>query len=380
MTGHPNNLALVLGGGGARAAYQVGLLRSVAKSCPDLRFPILTGVSAGAINTAFLANHADGFPSGVEQLAALWEQMTVDKIFRTDTFALAETAFRWGMRLVSGGARLAPKPRGLVNTAPLRRFLRRVLNAKDGTLRGVQENIRTGRLKAVGITTTDYATEQSITWVDGRDVTPWQRPQRRSVAATLTVEHVMASCALPLFFPAIRLDNSWHGDGGVRLVAPLSPALHFGAERIFVVSTRYQKSQQEADRPVTRGYPAPATVLGVMLNAVFLDMVDYDALLMQRINRLLAAQPAPNPSGLRPVELLTIRPSQDLTMLAADYEADLPRAFRYLVRGLGTRETERPHLLATILFAPEYIRRLIRIGEEDGEKRRDEIRAFLQGA
>ncbi len=370
-------VALVLGGGGARAAYQVGFLRCLARAFPKLQIPILTGVSAGAINTAFLANWMSDFKPGIERLASSWRALTVDKIFRSDPVALAGNAVRWGVRLVSGGGQLTPPTRGLVLTEPLREFLCRALEAPDGTLRGVVENIRRGRLTAAAVTTTNYATEQSITWVQGEGLTMWERPMRRSVLTTLTVDHVMASCALPLFFPAIRLGTTWYGDGGVRLTAPLSPALHLGAERILAISTRYQKTQPEADQPATDGYPPPATVIGVLLNSVFLDMLDYDAMVMQRTNALLEGRSEERPMGLRAVDLLVVRPSQDLEGLAADYEADLPRSFRYLVRGLGTLDTRRPDLLATILFAPDYIHRVMDIGEQDGERRLEEVATFL---
>jgi NTE family protein len=370
-------LALALGGGGARAAYQAGVLRSLSQAFPELHVPILTGVSAGAINTAFLANSRGDLRAGVEQVVGLWKTLTVDRIFRSDPVALAGNALRWGVRLIAGGGHLTPPTRGLVNTRPLRRFLSRALETRDGSLRGAADNIRRGRLKAVALTTTNYTTEQSITWAQGKGLTMWERPMRRSVPTSLTIDHVMASCALPLFFPAIKLDGAWHGDGGVCLTAPLSPALHLGADRILAISTRYRQTRPEANKPATNHYPPPATVIGVLLNAVFVDMLDYDALVMQRINALLRGHADERRTGLRVVDLLVLRPSQDLEALAGDYETKLPRFFRYMVRGLGTRETRRPDLLATILFAPEYIRRVIEIGERDGERRLAEIATFL---
>lgn len=367
----------MLGGGGARAAYQVGVLRALAQAFPELRIPILTGVSAGAINTAFLANSPGDLKDGVERSAALWKALTASKIFRTNAVALATNALRWGVRLIAGGAHLTPTTRGLVDTRPLRRFLSRSLEAREGKLLGIAENIREGRIRAVAVTTTNYATEQSVTWAQGQGLTMWERPMRRGVLTSLTIDHVMASSALPLFFPAIKLETAWHGDGGVRLTAPLSPALHLGADRILAISTRYQRSEPEARRHATSRYPPPATVIGMLLNAIFLDMLDYDAMVMQRINALLTKHPEERRMGLKPVDLLVVRPSQDLEALAGTFETALPRFFRYMVRGLGTRETKRPDLLAMILFAPAYIKRVIEIGEEDGERRLDEIGAFL---
>jgi NTE family protein len=286
---------------------------------------------------------------------------------------------RWGLRLVSGGSALQPAVRGLVDTAPLRRFLQQALRSPDGRIHGIAENLERGKLEAAAVTTTDYATGQSITHVEGKAPRMWRRPHRRSHATELTVEHVMASAALPLFFPAVRVEDSWHGDGGVRLTAPLSPALHLGADRILAISTRYRRSQEEADRPATDGYPPPAQVLGVMMNAVFLDMLDFDALSMARINRLVESLPPDKRGGLRVVRLLVLRPSRDLARLASDYEARLPQPLRFLTRGLGTRETKSPDSLSMILFEPPYLQHMIELGIQDAERRLEEIEAFLSG-
>ena len=229
------------------------------------------------------------------------------------------------------------------------------------------------------MTTTSYATGQSVTWIQGRGVETWTRPARRAVATRLTVDHVMASAALPLFFPAVRIGHEWHGDGGIRLAAPLSPALHLGASRVLAISTRYDRSQAEADTPATVGYPPPAQVLGVLLNAIFLDIIDQDVLRLQRLNRLLERLPEDRRDGLRIIELLVLRPSQDLGRLAHEYEPRLPRAFRALTRALGTRQTRSPDALSMLLFQPDYLRRLIKLGAADAEARAEEIRRFLAG-
>lgn len=381
MIGGSSTLGLVMGGGGARASYQVGFLSCLAKHFPELEIPIVTGVSAGAINTAFLAGHEGPFETAVEELTDLWSNLTTDQVIASGTGSFARNVLRWGARLVGGGTKLAPPTRGLVDTTPLARFLRHHLEVDEaGRLLGVARNIERGRLTSVAVTTTDYGTGQSITFVEGRDPPMWRRPTRRSVEAPLTVDHVMASAALPLFFPAVRVGNSWHGDGGIRLTAPLSPALHLGAERILAISTRYQKTVDEAEQPATRGYPPPAQVLGVLMNAIFLDMLDFDALNMGRINELLERLPPEQRGGLRPAKLLLMRPSQDLSKLATQYEAKLPGALRFLTRGLGTRETKSPDSLSMILFEPDYMKHMMRIGIEDAERRLSEIEAFLTGA
>ena len=368
---------MVMGGGGARAAYQVGVLRALARRFPDLHVPYITGVSAGAINAAHLASHHGTFGQAAAELEGLWGRLTVEDVFRVDGMSLLKNMLLWTRQLLSGGMGGPPRVRGLVDTAPLRAFLTEVLHAVDGELTGIRYNLDRGRLKAVAISTSSYTTGQSVTWVQGQEIREWERPQRRARATTLTVEHVMASAALPLFFPAVSLENAWYGDGGIRLTAPLSPALHLGASRVLAISTRYDRSAAEADHAAIHGYPPPAQVMGVLMNAVFLDLLDADALRLDRLNRLVEQLPEDKRNGLRRVRLLTLRPSRDLGRLAGRYEPQLPPAFRFLTRGLGTRQTQSPDFLSLVLFQPDYLNALMEVGEEDGEARMDEIAAFL---
>ena len=189
----------------------------------------------------------------------------------------------------------------------------------------------------------------------------------------------MASAALPFFFPAIEVAGAWYGDGGIRLTAPLSPAIHLGARRILAVSTRHAGSQEEADRPLIAGYPPPAQVAGVLFNAIFLDLLDTDALHLHQINEMLARLPTEEHRGLRHIDLLVVRPSEDLGRLANAYEADLPRAFRFMTRGLGTRETRSNDMLSLVMFQHDYVKHLIGMGEADAAARLPEIRRFLEG-
>jgi NTE family protein len=233
------------------------------------------------------------------------------------------------------------------------------------------------------LTASSYTTGQSVTWVQTREdggIQTWERPQRKSVGCALRVDHVVASAALPFFFPAVEVEGAWYGDGGIRLTAPLSPAVHLGARRIIAVSTRYARTRREADHPAIGGYPPPAQVAGVLYNAIFLDQLDSDALQMRQINRLIARLPDAERDGLRPIELLMLRPSIDLGLLANAYEPDLPRAFRFLTRGLGTRETRSNDMLSLVMFQSDYVSRLIELGEADALARIEDIRRFLAGA
>jgi len=374
----PADLGIVMTGGGARAAYQVGFLRCVARLFPELHVPYVTGVSAGAINAALLASHHGSFLQAISELSELWGNLTVKDVFRTDSRSLAMNAWNWLRQLSSGGIGSHRLVRGLVDTHPLRNYLTEVLHAVDGELTGVQYNLDCGRLKALAISTTSYSTGQSVTWIQGKDVELWKRPQRRPVMATICVDHIMASSALPLFFPAVRVDNAWYGDGGIRLIAPLSPIVHLGARKIIAISTRYGATEAEASQEKVHGYPPPAQVMGILLNSIFLDLLDHDAVRLERINQLIDGLPEQNRRGLRQVRLLTLRPSRDLGRMAGEFESQLPRAFRFMTRGLGTKETRSPDFLSMVLFQPDYLGALIEIGERDAEARVGEIEAFLQ--
>ena len=373
-----SELALVMTGGGARGAYQVGMLRTLARHVPDLHVPIITGVSAGAVNAVHLAAHHGTFAQAVEELTGLWQELTPERVFRSDIPHLGWSAARWGARLVSGGLLPAPEVRGLLDTSPLHAYLAEAMAAIEGEITGIDYNLHRGALKAIAVSTTSYTTGQNVIFVQGRDIQLWERPNRKSVQARLRVDHVMASSALPGFFPAVRLGEHWYGDGGIRLIAPLSPALHLGARRILAVSTRFDRSREEADRPEVRGYPPPAQVMGVLTKAVFLDMIDQDAHRLQRINRLLERLPEDQRDGMSPVRIVVVRPSRDLSRLAGDYEPRLPRGVRWMTRGLGTSRTGSPDILAMMMFQPDYLRRLIELGEEDAERRLDEIMELLE--
>jgi NTE family protein len=371
--------ALMLGGGGARGAYQAGVLRGIANRFPNLSFPIFAGISAGAVNTIHLAAHEGSLRKATDDLIKLWLSLSTERVYDVRSVPLLRNAFGWGARLMSGGIQTGREPmRGLVETEPLRQYLNTVLErAPDGTLPGIERNLDRGTLKAVALSATSYTTGQSVTWIEGRDVELWQRPQRRTEPAKLTVEHVMASCALPMLFPAVKVGAEWYGDGGVRLTAPLSPSLHLGASRILTISTKYQRTRAEADSPLTAGYPPPAQVLSVLYNAVFLDLIDEDILRLRKVNHLLKQMKPAEREKMRVVDILVLRPSRDLGKLAGEFEPRLPGLFRYLTRGLGTRDTTSPDIISLILFQPDYLKRLIEIGEEDAAVQGDVIEAFL---
>lgn len=376
-------LAIALTGGGARGAYQVGVLRGIARQMPELRFPIITGASAGAINAIFLACHPGTPREAANDLSRIWENLAVSDVFRVDFWCLLRKSLLWLARLGLGMGHLGVKVHGLLDTTPLRELLRRELGARGeinehGEVLGVGRSLDAGRLDALALMTVNYSTGQTVSWVQGSDVNTWERPARRSLQAKVTVDHVMASAALPLMFPAVQLGDTWYGDGSIRMAAPLSPALHLGADRILAISTQYPRSQAEADRPSFRAYPSPAQIAGNLLNAIFLDVLDQDVQRLERLNSLLRKLPASDREGLRPVDIVVLRPSEDLGRLSARYEPRLPWSFRFMTRNLGTRETESPDSLSLLMFQADYVRHLIEVGERDAEERIDEVRELAQ--
>jgi NTE family protein len=370
---------LVLSGGGARAAYQVGVLSYIAEKAPEVSFPIIIGVSAGAINAAFLAGHRGTPTDNLQSLSNCWTSLTTERVFNTNLASLGLSGARWFWTLGGGGTSLGPPVRSLLDTTPLREFLEEQLRVE-----GIALNVAEGRLRALGLTATRYATGQSVTFVEGSEDAPtWERARRCGVPTDIRVDHVMASGSIPLIFPAIAIDGEYYGDGSIRQAAPLAPAIHLGAERLLAIATRYSPTLDEVKALATTGYPQPARIIGAMLNSIFLDALEADAERLERINRLIKSLPSgtPNPDGLRPIESLVIRPSQDLSSLAEEHKGRLPRSLRFILRGLGIHKMSGAELLSYLVFEAPYISRVMELGYEDALTRWDEIeRFFANGA
>ena len=374
----PPMLAIALGGGGARAAYQVGVLLGIANRFPNLKVPLITGVSAGAINAAFLANHTGTFRQKCQELAGLWHNLDFDHVFTVDPLNLLGRAFRVGLKLSVGVPPGVPKAHGMVDTSPLRAFLHRVLGTPDGTLHGISQNLARGELAAVAIIALNYGTGETIVFVQGKEIVGWERPMRRSVYVPMTVEHIMGSAALPLLFPAVQIGDSWYGDGGIRLVAPLAPAIHLGAERLLVLSTHYEVASPGSSPRTLTGPPSPAVVLGALYGAVFLDQLDQDILQMERINDLIRDVDQSRRNTFRDVKTTVIRPRVDFGEIANRYERRLPRMFRYFMRRFGSNETNRQDFISTVMFHHKFLEELIDRGEEDAQHYLDEFAALIE--
>ncbi len=377
--------ALVLPGGGARGAYQAGVLARLGQRISGFSPDVITGVSVGSINAAYLANHRGGFEQASADLAQLWSGLVTERVVVTRPAHLVKNLTRWGLQLTSGGASPLDDARSLFDTTPLRKLLQAELGGSEGEFAGVRDNMLGGRLRALAVTATSYRTGKAITFSESstdaeRGV--WARPYREGRMAQLNLNHVLASCALPLLFPAVNVEGEWFGDGSIRQSAPLSPAVHLGAERLLVVST--SKPHPESPRQGSDPYPSTARVAGTVVNALMFDSTTYDAEYATRITKLLRRIPqstvdegAAEGDALRPIDVLLLRPSLDLGRLAADYEHHLPGFFRYMMRGWGTLRSNSSDLMATLLFEAAYTSRLLELGAEDVDRQWATIERFL---
>jgi NTE family protein len=371
---------ILLPGGGARSAYQAGVIRYIAEAFPEAYFPIQTGVSAGAINAAHLGNHTGTFEEAAQHVVDAWTGRELEDIIEVESGFGLLWDFFWDARAPSPdepNSKNVRSTHGILDTTPLSQTLHDHLDEPDGTLSGVRPNLADGRLLALAVVATNYATGQTVTWVQGEGFDAWERPDRIGRHTQLTVNHVMASSALPLVFPAVRLGDSWYGDGGIRLSAPLAPVVHLGADKILVIPTQYSRSRAESEKITLREYPPTAQIVGVLMNAIFQDALPQDAHTLQRINALLDELPPRKRHGMRPLELLQIRPSVDLDALAHDYRDQVPGSIQTLTSGLGTRERESPDWLSVLLFHPGYIEQLLEIGYGDAQDKHDQLEAFL---
>jgi NTE family protein len=366
---------LVLTGGGARAAYQVGVVKAVRDILGNPvqnPFPILCGTSAGAINAATLAVFADNFTRGVANLLEVWQQMRCERIYRTDAWSILKSGARWlaAMMLLSRN-----NPVSLLDNTPLRGMLERNLNFEK-----IQVHIESGALYAVCVTASGYTTGQSVSFFQGeRGLEGWQRNQRIGAAVSLKVDYLLASAALPFIFPAVKVHREYFGDGSMRQIAPVSPALHLGADRVLIVGTARQV--QDDARARSNTYPSLAQIAGHALNSIFLDSLMVDIERLERINRTVRLIPPDKLDAsqlqLRPVRVLFITPSQPIERVAARFLYELPRTVRFVLRPTGALNRSGSNLASYLLFEESFCRALIDLGYKDTVAREAEVREFF---
>ena len=375
----PNSrTALILTGGGARAAYQAGVLLAIRELLPDSTvnpFPIVCGTSAGAINAATLACHADNFRGAVETLAEVWRNMHANHVYRSDPVGILGSGARWLGALLLGWA-VKRSPRSLLDNTPLRRLLEHKLD-----FRNIDRSIANGSLYAVSLTASGYTSGHSVSFFQARaEVDVWQRMHRFGSRTQLGIDHLLASSAIPFVFPAIKLNREFFGDGSMRQLAPISPAIHLGARKILIIGAG--RMTEKVERQRTDHYPTLAQIAGHAMSSIFLDGLAVDIERMQRINHTLSVIPEDVKKqvgiSLRPVTSLVIAPSERRDHLAARHAKSLPGTVRLLLRGIGAMNRQGGALTSYLLFEQPYTRALIDLGYKDTMARRDEVSAFLE--
>ena len=369
---------LILTGGGARAAYQVGVLKAIAEFMPRRArnpFQIICGTSAGAINAVTLAVNAQQFRKGVQYLDNIWGNFKVQDIYRSDPVGVLVNSIRWfaGLLLSTMGSNVLSQVSLLDNT-PLGKMLEQLLPCEK-----IQESIDAGLLHALNITASGYGSGQSVNFFQSVDsAQPWQRARRHGIATKIEVKHLMASSAIPFIFPAVRINREYFGDGSMRQIAPISPALHLGAERILVIGTG-QHAEAKPSRQQMEDYPSLARIAGHALDSIFLDSLEVDIERLQRINNTVSLVPEDvrTRMSLHEIEVLVITPSEPIEKIAGRYAARLPWPIRFLLRGVGAMRRSGANLVSYLLFDKEFCRALIDLGYQDALKKKKEILAFL---
>lgn len=372
---------LVLPGGGARAAYQVGVLKAVAKVLPGNApnpFPVIAGTSAGAVNATVLASRAEQYSMAVRALESVWAGFRVNQVYRSGAGAMLKSSLHWAAALVLGGLGVA-NPKSLLDNAPLKKLL-----AQQIQFGRIGDAVSAGHLDALAVTLSGYSSSGSATFFEGRaDLAGWRRMRREGQPARITLDHLMATVAIPFVFPPYLIGNEYFGDGVMRQTAPLAPAIHLGADRVLVIGVRDEEPSppppgQQAPRP-----PSLAQIGGYLLDNLLMDWLYADLERVTKINQLLEQVGPGALSGpaerLRRVDTMVILPSQDIREIAAMHQHCLPLPVRMLLGGLGVGSQGGRQLLSYMLFESDYTRELIQLGYEDGMAQRDHLEAFVTG-
>jgi NTE family protein len=368
------NLGLVMTGGGARAAYQVGVVRAIYEILKNDQhlFDVITGNSAGAINSTYLAANAQDWDVATNNLIDLWKRLKPQDVYDLRVRTISELGIKWLGGAVFGG--LTPKGshiNHLLDTSPLRKLLTREIDFND-----IQNNINNSSVRGVALSTTNYNSGSNVVYFQGSlEIEDWSRTDRFSIRENLNLDHLMASAAIPFFFPPVKVGDSYFGDGCIRQTTPLSPAIHLGSEKIIAIGVRYphheQRMQDLALSPFSN--PTIGQITGVMMNAVFLDSLESDVERMMKINELIKEG---HREAFKVIPILMLRPSRDLGKMTEKLNEDLPARLRYLLKGIGVTEHEGLDLLSYLAFDKSYTVPLMDLGYEDTIKRKSEVQDF----
>ncbi len=372
-------VGLILPGGGARAAYQVGVLRAIAQMMPrgcTNPFPIISGTSAGAVNATVLASRAERFRVAVSRLARVWGGFESHQVFYTDAWTTMKSSLHWLSAVVFGGLGVA-NPKSLLDNQPLRELLDYYVDFS-----GIQRNIDAGHVDALAVTGSGYSSARSVTWFQGReDIEPWARARRVGRAERIGLDHVMASVAIPLIFPPVRVGYEYFADGVIRQTTPLSAAIHLGADRLLVIGVRNEVVNPPLTAP--SAFPSFGQIAGYMLDTLFADSLYADLETLSRVNQLVVAAPETArqmPGGeLKPIHTLVIIPSADVIEIATRHAKEMPIAVRTLLRGLGAGRRSGAQLISYLLFESAYTKELMQLGYRDGLEAKGHLLPFLAG-
>ena len=369
---------LVLPGGGARGAYQVGVLKAfleISQNKSISPFEIISGTSAGAINAAFLASEAHIFDHSIDTLVDVWSNFTSNKVYKTDPITMLKSSLHWFLTIISGGV-LVSNPTSLLDNQPLRNLLSESIQFLD-----IQNNIDTSIIESLAVTSASYMSRKSCTFVQANnDLNNWKKTHREGKTTFINLDHLMASVALPLIFPAVRIENEYFGDGAMRQATPLSPAIRLGAEKLMIISAKETDDRFKFNNPREQ-YPSFAKIAGYMLEALFLDGLYSDIERLNRVNQIIRhsgdREIKTDNKLMKYIDYIVISPSEDLNEIAQKHYNNMPLSIRLLLQGLGLLKDSKSELLSFLLFESVYTSELIDLGYRDGIKRREQIIDFM---
>jgi len=372
-----SNNALVLTGGGARAAYQVGVLSAITQFIPrnhGCPFPIITGTSAGGINATALACYASCFQLGVKKLEWVWKNLDTSRVYHSDPYRVYSHIAK-GIFGSFQADYANHSARSLLNNAPLRDLLNQVIDFKR-----IDNNILHGYLSALSVTASNYSTGDSISFYQSEDhIKPWFRANRRGEPTQINSEHLMASAAIPMVFPSIKVKRQHFGDGSIHQLSPLSPAIHLGADRIFIVGVEQPTELVYANENNPHP-PTASSVAGHLLDSIFSDTLQSDIERARRINETIALIPEDvrkAKTGLKKIDTLLLNPSHDFNAMAIEYFDELPLSIKLLLRSIGITNDSESSIISYLLFEKNYCKQLIKLGFEDAMEKEIAIRDFL---